>query len=244
MRVTTLSGVPIRIHYSFLPLIFLFPITTSSILVQNGLGDSYLLSVAIGLIYLFAIIGSLLVHEFAHVLCARLFGIQTMSVTINVAGAFTKFRSLAQTPKEKAFIAVSGPLASLLLGLSLLMVAFPPVPYLSFLPLPGRDDFAALGIVASILCTLGGLNIIWGIGNLLPIFPLDGGHILFAYIWHRLGNEVSAQRAAARASCFMILLLFLPFAFIRRDPCMGTFGFFLLLLNLVLAFAPTHAEPS
>jgi CBS domain-containing protein len=43
------------------------------------------------------------------------------------------------------------------------------------------------------------MNLILALFNLIPAFPLDGGRVLRAYLWHRSGNSLSATRTAAKS---------------------------------------------
>ena len=112
----------------------------------------------------------LLAHEFAHALVARHLGLRVIDVTIWPLGGMARLAGLHERPQAEAPVAAAGPLANLLLALIAL-------------PIPGRF---AEGFVV--------VNLLLGLGNLIPFFPLDGGRILRAFLARR-SPFVDATRA-------------------------------------------------
>jgi len=124
---------------------------------------------------------SLLVHELAHALVARRLGLQVLDITIWPLGGMARMEGLSDKPMQEAVVAASGPCANLLLaGI--------------FLLIPTPLSMAAVW-----------LNLILGLGNLLPIFPLDGGRILRAWLARR-SPLVDATLAANRFALFLAIV--------------------------------------
>lgn len=113
----------------------------------------------------------LLAHEFAHALVAQRLGLRVVDVTIWPLGGMARLAGLAERPHAEAPVAAAGPLANLLLALAAW-------------PLPGE---AARGFAV--------VNLLLGAGNLIPLFPLDGGRILRAFLARR-SPFTDATRAA------------------------------------------------
>lgn len=113
----------------------------------------------------------LLAHEFAHALVARRLGLEVIDVTIWPLGGMARLAGLQARPQAEAPVAAAGPVANLLLAL----LAW---------PLPG---VLAQGFLV--------VNLLLGLGNLIPLFPLDGGRILRAFLARR-SPFVDATRAA------------------------------------------------
>jgi Zn-dependent protease/CBS domain-containing protein len=187
IRTGSVRGVALRAHWS-VPLIML--------LFAYGLADRTLPGYAPGLaVVVYAVTGvvgallllvSLLVHEVAHALTARRAGIPVRDMTLWALGGLTRMDQ--PTTARGAFaVAVSGPLASLLLGGALLGVA------------AGVDATLGWRIPVAVLGWLGGMNLLLGVFNLLPAAPLDGGRVLQAALWWRTGDRERAQRAAGRS---------------------------------------------
>jgi CBS domain-containing protein len=67
--------------------------------------------------------------------------------------------------------------------------------------------------VAALLSYLAALNLVLALFNLVPGFPLDGGRLLRAVVWHGTGDQLRATAIAARAGQIVAFsLLFLGFA--------------------------------
>ncbi|MEU6721379.1 site-2 protease family protein [Nonomuraea sp. NPDC046802] len=181
----TVAGIPVRAHWSALGLTALIVAALGSIVLPRsvpGLSPRQYWTVAVLAGVLFMV--SLLIHELAHAVVARWLGLKTGATTLWVLGGYTELESEAKRPRVELAVAAVGPLASLGLG----AVAF--VVYL-FLPKPT--------LAASATAWLATMNLLLGVFNLLPGAPLDGGRVLHALLWWRLGDVAKADRSAARA---------------------------------------------
>ncbi|MCL2448577.1 MAG: site-2 protease family protein [Polyangiaceae bacterium] len=113
-----------------------------------------------------------LAHELGHALALHRFGARAeVNLSFVWPGAA---RATQLTADQRAIVALAGPAVSLALGATALAVfrKWPP---------PGPVTAAGLQYLASI-------NLGWGLINLLPVFPLDGGHVVACAI------ERSAKR--------------------------------------------------
>jgi Zn-dependent protease/CBS domain-containing protein len=150
---------------------------------------------AAGIVSAFVYLASLLAHELAHSVVAMRRGVRVDGITLWLFGGVSRFSSESASPGAQALITFVGPLTSLLLGVVFLFasVAF--------------GGGAHPGLLAVTLAWLGYLNILLGVFNLLPAFPLDGGRILQSLIWVRTHDRLRATRIAARIGMGFAYLL-------------------------------------
>ena len=106
---------------------------------------------------------SVLLHEFAHSLVAIRRGYKVEGITLFLLGGVSSIASESRRALDDFVISVVGPLSSLAIAAALGLVAV----------LSGGSSpaYAALEYVAII-------NLLLGLFNLLPAFPLDGGRVL------------------------------------------------------------------
>jgi len=123
---------------------------------------------------------SVLIHEMAHVVTARSFGLRVRSVTLHLLGGETAIEGDSRRPAQELITAGIGPVASLAIGLVCRVV-----------------EPATSGAVADLLWTIGTVNFVVAVFNLLPALPLDGGRVLRAIIWATSGNEALGIKVAA-----------------------------------------------
>jgi Zn-dependent protease len=123
------------------------------------------------------VFGSVLAHELGHALVARRFRVQTREIVLMPLGGVALLDDRPARPWHELVIAFAGPLVSLVLG----GLAFAVYQFYS-------DDFVA---------DLGAINLMLGVFNLVPAFPLDGGRMLRSGLQMRLGL-MRATRIAAR----------------------------------------------
>src|SRR2546430_242096 len=140
-----------------------------------------------GVVSAFVYLASLLAHELAHSVVAMRRGVRVEGITLWLFGGVSRFSSESSSPGAQAWITFVGPLTSLLLG-----VVF----FLASVAIGGGAHHP--GLLAATLSWLGFINILLGVFNLLPAFPLDGGRILQSLIWLRTRDRLRATRIAAR----------------------------------------------
>jgi Zn-dependent protease len=134
---------------------------------------------------------SVLVHELGHALAVMAYGVAPQ-ITLYALGGLTQFRRVPPLGRfANIVISLAGPLAGFALG-GIVLGAKHFVPGLA-----GR--LPPVGVLAA--HDLVWFNFVWGIINLLPVLPLDGGHVLE----HTLGPKRIQLTAAI--SCLVGFLL-------------------------------------
>lgn len=202
-----------------------------------------LLGVALGAALVFFV--SLLLHELAHALTARGYGLPVGSITLFLFGGVSDIEQDPETPGVEAVIAGVGPLTSAVIGFIFLFIFSQIQPELA-----GESDTAlglaaTMGPVATILAWAGPINLLLALFNLLPAFPLDGGRLLRALFWWSTDNLSRATRWAAsvsRALAVGIMLLGVLMAFGLYIPYLGggpVSGLWLLFIGWFLMQAAT-----
>lgn len=156
-------GIPVRVH----PLFWLMALIFSY---QDRMpGD--LLAITVVCIFI-----SILVHEFGHAFCQRHYGDRANHVVLYQMGGLAVGSREPSRVWPRVAISLAGPGAGFVLGGLALLAEW------GFetgrLPVPGLHLLWAIGALIWI-------NFVWGVFNLLPIFPLDGGNIARAIIKHR-----------------------------------------------------------
>jgi stage IV sporulation protein FB len=145
-------------------------------------GDTQLMSA--GIIIIIGILASILLHELGHMLAARLWKVGTAEIEIGGLGGVARFSSsLPRSVLARTVVYLAGPAANLLLwqGFGLLTAEAWAI---------GKP---MLGIA---LGTLSLINFWLLVFNLLPSYPLDGGHTLDAWLGPILGPVWSTRIVA------------------------------------------------
>ncbi len=179
---------------------------------------------AMGVAGAFGLFVSIVFHEMSHALVGRRYGVQFEGITLWIFGGIAEMTRDADKPRTEFLMAAAGPLASFLLA------------GLFYLAAAGLS-LAGLAItVVGVLSYLAWLNLILGVFNLVPAYPLDGGRILRSALWYRRDDVVSATRiASAFGNGFGWLLIGLGiFSFIA-----GNFvgGIWWILIGAFIRFA-------
>lgn len=182
-------GIPVRFHFTFW-LIVVWLIVIGSKGAQSAAGTT---------IYILAIFGSVMLHELAHALVARRFGIQTIEVVMLPIGGLARLERQPRA-REEFWVALAGP------GLNLLMAAAAFV----FVWLNGKpllpETWMTAPSDANLAERIGVANLLLGVFNLLPAFPMDGGRILRSLL-SRWRPEHEATRTAARIGMGMAAIM-------------------------------------
>lgn len=144
---------------------------------------------------------SLLAHELAHSLVAQRRGLPVRRITLFVFGGVSEIEREPDTPASELLIAIVGPATSIFLGVvfTRLGLALAPESFATTFVSDPKSAMASLGSAATLLLWIGPLNVVLGIFNLIPGFPLDGGRVFHAGVWWATGNVERATQWAANA---------------------------------------------
>jgi Zn-dependent protease len=185
--VARLFGIEIRVSLAWVVLLALITVigAEQAALISPDLAGPLQWAIGVGIAVAFLV--SVLSHELAHALVARGRGVAVRAIVLGLVGGTAPLSIEAATPTDELMIACSGPLLSLVLGVTLITAG-------------GFAGLAApeLGALAGGVIVVGGLNLILGVLSLVPGMPLDGGRIVRALAWYRSGDPVRAGLAAAR----------------------------------------------
>jgi Zn-dependent protease len=164
-----LFGFPARIDASFVLIVGLIG--------YDGMASHLAIWVAVALV-------SVLGHELGHALAARRLG-ATASISLQGLGGLTRSsRAEPLRRGESAILTAAGPAAGILLGIPVLLA-------IQALDWPSWT-MGGFALRTAAFTTLG-----WSALNLLPVMPLDGGHLLELAL---PGTPAARRRLAAQLS--------------------------------------------
>lgn len=183
VRLTTIRGIEIGLHYSWFIIFFLITVSLTTHFASEHpdwtSGEHYTVAIATSLLFFI----SILLHELAHSFVALAKGLPVRAITLFVFGGVAQIGREPDRPMTEFQIAIAGPIASAVLAVGFW--------FASYLAAERFEHLAALG------GWLSSINLMLAIFNLVPGFPLDGGRILRAALWRLTGNFAKATRIAA-----------------------------------------------
>ena len=154
--------------------------------------------------------GCVLLHELGHSLVAKRFGLQVLDITLWPLGGMARMSAIPEEPRTEALIAIAGPAVNFVLAVLALPLLLLPQPVLFF------AQFFVL------------VNVLMGVFNLLPAFPMDGGRLLRAFLGQR-NDWVTATERAVRVSRVLALLMLISWPFLEFNivlPLIAAFVYF------------------
>jgi len=175
-----------------------------------------------GIIAALGLFAAVVAHEFSHSIVARMGGMEMRGITLFIFGGVAEMDDEPPSAKTEFFMAIAGPIASLLIAL--VCLGLWQVGQMAVWPVP----------VNGVLLWLGLINLVVMVFNLVPAFPLDGGRVLRAVIWGMTGNLRRATRIASSiGAAFGMFLIFMGiFRVFATEQWLG--GFWMGLLGLFL----------
>jgi Zn-dependent protease len=169
IRLFRLFGIQLSVHVSFLLLLAWAGWQGWELGGGTGMGWMLLL---IGLFFTCVIL-----HELGHSLTARRYGVRVPRILLLPIGGMAEFDRIPRRPAAELLITVAGPAVNFALVLLLA-----PFVWREVLGLVAVRDFTLPGL----LTQLWWANLVMGVFNLLPVFPMDGGRIFRAALATRL----------------------------------------------------------
>ncbi|WP_028278723.1 site-2 protease family protein [Arthrobacter sp. H5] len=175
-----ISGIPVVLAWSWFIIaafvVFVFGPQVAARFPDIGIG-----AYGVALAYALLLAASVLVHELAHALSARIFGWPTARIVLNLWGGHTQFENFNASPGRSLLVALAGPAANFVLALGgwvLLLLAEPS------------------GVADLLINILVWANFLVAVFNVLPGLPLDGGRIVESAVWRATGSQEKGTVAA------------------------------------------------
>lgn len=189
-RIFRVFGIDVEVHISLLILLILLIYAFSVSPPPYGFeGFPEVERIILSTLAAIGLFGSILAHELGHSLVARRYGVKIKGIMLFIFGGVAMMENLPKKPREEFMIAISGPVTSFGLGTISL--------FLSSIPVAEVRAFFLL---------FGYINIILGVFNLIPAFPMDGGRILRSFLAERR-SYVEATKIAAETGRTLAILM-------------------------------------
>lgn len=170
-------GIPVRVHPLFWMMGILLGASTGSIISL--------------VLWIVAVFISILFHELGHAFAMRIFD-RPSHIVLHLMGGLTipegtpwmgRWANVALGPTQEIIISLAGPGTGFLFA-GLIVAAVAAVgglvyvqPLFGIFPMPGAVLPTGGRIVNEFILSLLWINVFWGLVNLLPVLPLDGGNV-------------------------------------------------------------------
>jgi Zn-dependent protease/predicted transcriptional regulator len=223
-RIGRVFGIDIRVDWSWL---FIFALVTwnlSNLFSQSHSGWSSSLIWGLALLAALLFFASVLGHELAHSLIAKAQGVPVRNITLFMFGGVSNIQRDPESAGGEFWMALVGPLTSLVLGSILLLIGSSAVGQISRMT-NATQIVAQLSPLTTLVLWLGSINLTLGIFNLIPGFPLDGGRVLRSILWAISGNLHRATRwasAVGQLIAWAMILSGIGMIFGLQIPFFGT----------------------
>jgi len=188
VRIFTLNGFDIKLDPSWALIAALITWSLSQhyfpSVHPDQTGTTYVVMALAAMLCFFA---SLLLHELAHSVVARRFGMRIKSITLFLFGGLAETENEPQSAGIEFWVALAGPAMSLCLGAGFWLLS----------AITAR--IAGLQSVTAVFSYLAVINLVLALFNMVPAFPLDGGRVLRAYLWNKTGDPLQATQTASKS---------------------------------------------
>jgi Zn-dependent protease/predicted transcriptional regulator len=205
VQIGKIIGIPIKIHFTFLLILALFAwtFTASSVSLfgftigYGGLAIDLFLKILLGTFLAILLFICVVLHEVGHSYVTQRYGYKIHGITLFVFGGISQAEEIPRNPKMEFMIAVTGPAISIFLGAIFYVI------YLL------TNTFSATIVTQGVSITVGTLafyNVLLGLFNLIPAFPIDGGRVLRSILATRMEYRKATKIASNVGKGFAVLM--------------------------------------
>lgn len=177
-----------------------------------------LISLSFSCILVFLFNLCLLIHELSHSVVGNKYGMAVREITLLFWGAVAHITNYPEKASHEFKTAIVGPLSNFVIAALLFAFSFGLSAHGINIGLYAKELVKLL-----IWC-----NLVLGIFNLLPAFPMDGGRILRSILWGVTKDQIKATKKAVLVSRIMALLM-IVFGLWKGN-------FFLCIIAILLIF--------
>ncbi|WP_145201222.1 site-2 protease family protein [Planctomycetes bacterium Poly30] len=217
--IARIAGIPIRANLALGYMLALWAVWGAA----NGHAGSTAVLIVLSTALLIA-------HELGHAFVARHFRLDVIDIILWPLGGMARISNMPEDPKVEGWVAAAGPLVNLALAL----VAAPLLMVVS----PGPDAPLVRGTNIAVGENLHGIvllfviiNVAYGLFNLLPAFPMDGGRLLRAFL-ARGGRSWVAATEKATSVGSVIAWTIIVLSLFKGACFLSLIGFFILWAGL------------
>jgi Zn-dependent protease/CBS domain-containing protein len=167
---------------------------------------------------------SVLLHELAHSLVAKARGLPVRRIMLFLFGGVSNIEREPASPGTEFWMALVGPLTSLVIGLVLLAGGSFAAPVTEVVNNP-QNTLAHLSPLSTLLLWLGSVNVFLAVFNMVPGFPLDGGRVLRSILWaisHNLRQATHWASLVGQGIAWLMILAGFAMAFGVQIPFFGS----------------------
>jgi Zn-dependent protease len=174
LPVGRVAGATVRVHWT-------------ALLIAAMLGAALVidLGLVVGIVGVVSFFIAILLHEAAHAIVARRFGIRTDTIELWALGGMARLDRDPATPRAEGFVAAAGPLSNGVCGGIAAAAAW------------GLRSVGVADEVVLSVAWFAVVNLALAAFNVLPGAPLDGGRVLRAIRWAQHGSRYRAMRESA-----------------------------------------------
>ena len=181
VKIGSLLGIPIRLHYTLVLAVLLIAWTLS---VSLSPPFSSLEAWTIGIVGAIALFTSVLAHELAHSYVAVKNGLPVKRIVLFIFGGVSEIEEEPKSPGVEFKMALVGPASSIIIGVVVMLLWF------------ASTELNLSPLIIAPLQYVGLINLLLGGFNLVPAFPMDGGRVLRAVLWRGKKDLVEATKTA------------------------------------------------
>jgi Zn-dependent protease/CBS domain-containing protein len=205
IKLGRIGGIEIGLHYSWfiIAILIAFSLAGNFKSVSPGWSPEVIWGAAIITSVLFFV--TLLLHELAHSMVAKAYGLRVRAITLFALGGVSQIESESPKAIAEFWIAIVGPISSAILGGIFIGLA-----RLTGSPAGTKAETP----ITSVLLWLGYINLSLAAFNMIPGYPLDGGRVLRAILWWISGSVEKATRWASQVGQG-VAFLFIVFGLFR-----------------------------
>jgi Zn-dependent protease len=190
IKLFRVKGIEIRVHLTFV-LILIWAASRWGVTMRGGpAGALY------GVLVILLLFVCVTIHELAHSLTAKRFGVEVRNITLLPIGGISQMEEMPKKPSEELRMSLAGPLSNFIIAAVLLLLS---IPLHLQAGLSAERLSRVLGSMSweGLLAYLIMANIMLGLFNLLPAFPMDGGRVLRSLLAMRMDHSKATAWAAA-----------------------------------------------
>lgn len=181
LRIGRILGIPIYVHASWMIIFVLITMSLAMQFTQEHPQWTETQHWTVGVVTSLLFFASVLLHELAHSMVARIYKIRVISITLFVFGGVARIGREPARAIQEFNIAIAGPLASLFLAFGFYSLT-------QFFPYAQMTGALAVWLWQT--------NAALALFNLLPGFPLDGGRIFRSIVWGLTRDFARATKVA------------------------------------------------